>query len=73
MTAAIEHALTPNTISIDAVRHPVLCRIEHWPPRLGMASGPHLPMAQVRTARAADYMSLLAMLVADPPLLGAML
>lgn len=59
VAAAVEQALTLNTISFDAVRHLVLCRIEQRPPRLDMANWPHLPLAQVRTTRAADYMSLL--------------
>ena len=57
VTAAIEDALRLNTISFDAVRHLVLCRIERRPPRLDMANWPHLPLAQVRTTHAADYMS----------------
>lgn len=73
VAAAVEHALTLNTISFDAVRHLVLCRIERRPPRLDMANWPHLPLAQVRTTRAADYMSLLAMTPAEPPLLEAAL
>jgi hypothetical protein len=48
------------TISFDAVRHLLLCRIERRPPRLDMENYPHLPMAQVRTTQAADYMTLLA-------------
>jgi transposase len=59
VTAAIEQALGLNTISFDAVRHLVLCRVERRPPRLDMANWPHLPSAQVRTTRARDYMSLL--------------
>lgn len=59
VTAAVEQALALNTISFDAVRHLVLCRIEHRPPRLDMANWPHLPLARVSTTRAADYMSLL--------------
>jgi len=59
VAAAIEHALTLNAISFDAVRHLVLCRIEHRPPKLDMANWPHLPLAAVRATRAADYMSLL--------------
>jgi hypothetical protein len=47
------------TISFDAVRHLLLCRIERRPPRLDMDNYPHLPPAQVRTTQAADYMSLL--------------
>jgi transposase len=60
LTHAIEDALKLGTISFDAVRHLLLCRIERRPPRLDMENYPHLPMAQVRTTQAADYMSLLA-------------
>ena len=59
VTQAIEDALKLGTISFDAVRHLLLCRIERRPPRLDMENYPHLPMAQVRTTQAADYMSLL--------------
>jgi transposase len=60
VTHAIEDALKLGTISFDAVRHLLLCRIERRPPRLDMENYPHLPMAQVKTTQAADYMSLLA-------------
>jgi hypothetical protein len=60
VTHAIEDALKLGTISFDAVRHLLLCRIERRPPRLDMDNYPHLPMAQVRTTQAADYMTLLA-------------
>ena len=73
VTHAIEDALRLNTISFDAVRHLVLCRIERRPPRLDMANWPHLPLAQVRTTHAADYMSLLYASAAEPPTLEAML
>lgn len=59
VTAAIQEALRLNTISFDAVRHLVLCRIERRPPRLDLANWPHLPAANVRTTRATDYLSLL--------------
>ena len=59
VAAAIEEALKLGAISFDAVRHLLLCRIEHRPPRLDMNNYPHLPVAQVRTTQAADYMSLL--------------
>jgi hypothetical protein len=59
VTHAIEDALMLGTISFDAVRHLLLCRIERRPPRLDMDNYPHLPMAQVRTTQAADYMTLL--------------
>ncbi len=59
VTLAIEDALHLGTISFDAVRHLLLCRIERRPPRLDMENYPHLPLAQVRTTQAADYMTLL--------------
>jgi hypothetical protein len=59
LTPAIEDALRLGTIIFDAVRHLLLCRIERRPPRLDMQNYPHLPLAQVRTTQAADYMSLL--------------
>jgi hypothetical protein len=59
VTHAIEDALKLGTISFDAVRHLLLCRIEHRPPRLDMENYPHLPLAEVRTTQAADYMTLL--------------
>jgi hypothetical protein len=60
VTLAIEDALRLGTISFDAVRHLLLCRVERRPPRLDMENYPHLPLAQVRTTQAADYMTLLA-------------
>ena len=59
VTLAIEDALRLGTISFDAVRHLLLCRIERRPPRLDMENYPHLPLAEVRTTQAADYMTLL--------------
>ena len=56
---AIEDALRLGTISFDAVRHLLLCRIERRPPRLDTENYPHLPMAQVRATQIADYMTLL--------------
>jgi hypothetical protein len=37
--------------------HLLLCRIERRPPRLDMENYPHLPLAQVHTTQAADYMT----------------
>lgn len=56
---AIEDALRLGTISFDAVRHLLLCRIERRPLRLDMQNYPHLPLAQVHTTQANYYMSLL--------------
>ncbi len=60
VTAAVEDALRLGTISSDAVRHLLLCRIERRPPRLDLDNWPHLPMARVQTTQAADYMALLS-------------
>jgi hypothetical protein len=60
VTGAVEDALHLGTISFDAVKHLLLCRIERRPPRLDMQNYPRLPLARVRTTQAADYMSLLA-------------
>jgi hypothetical protein len=73
VTHAVEDAMRWNAISFDAVRHLVLCRIERRPPRLDMANWPHLPPAQVRSTRAADYMSLLSIPATQPPTLEASL
>jgi hypothetical protein len=59
VTLAVEDALLLGTISFDAVRHLLLCRIERRPPRLDMDNYPHLPPTEVRTTQPADYMSLL--------------
>ncbi len=56
---AIEQALHLGTISFDAVKHLLLCRIEQRPPRLDLENYPHLPLAQVRTTQASEYMALL--------------
>ena len=47
------------TISFDAVKHLLLCQIEQRPPRLDLENYPHLPLAQVRTTQASEYMALL--------------
>jgi transposase len=51
VTRAIDDALELGTIGFDAVRHLLLCRVERRPPRL--------PLAEVRSTLASDYMSLL--------------
>ena len=60
VTSAVEDAMRLGAISFDAVRHLLLCRIERRPPRLDLTNWPHLPMANVRTTQAGDYMSLLS-------------
>ncbi len=56
---AINDALRMGTISFDAVKHLLLCRIERRPARLDLDNYPHLPLAQVATTAAADYLALL--------------
>jgi hypothetical protein len=57
---AIEDAVHMGTIGFDAVKHLLLCRIERRPPRLDLENYPHLPLAEVQTTQAADYMTLLS-------------
>jgi transposase len=56
---AIDDALRMGTISFDAVKHLLLCRIEQRPARLDLENYPHLPTAQVATTAASDYLALL--------------
>lgn len=60
LEAGIANALERGTISFDAVKHLVLCRIERRPPRLDMTIYPHLPKAHVAATSATDYMALLS-------------
>jgi transposase len=57
---AIQDALHLGTVSCDAVKHLLLCRIEQRPPRLNLIEYPHLPLAQVRTTQPVDYTALLS-------------
>jgi transposase len=59
VTRAVEDAVRMRAISFDAVKHLLLCRIEQRPPRLDLENYPHLPVAQVATTAAADYLALL--------------
>ena len=56
---AVRDALRLGAIGYDAVKHLVLCRIEHRPPKLDLEVYPFLPRARVATTSAASYMSLL--------------
>ena len=58
--AAIGDAAHLGTLGFDAVKHLLLCRIERRPPRLDLENYPHLPLADVQTTQAADYMTLLS-------------
>ena len=57
---AIKDALHLGAIGYDAVKHLVLCRIEHRPPRLDLDVYPYLPKATVQTTDPGAYMGLLA-------------
>jgi transposase len=57
--SAVAEALRLQAVSLDAVRHLLLCRIEHRPPRLDLTQYPHLPTAQVALTQATDYLALL--------------
>ncbi len=57
---AVKDALRMGAIGYDAVKHLVLCRIEHRPPKLNLDVYPFLPRAQVTTTSPSSYMSLLA-------------
>lgn len=58
--AGIKNALERGVIGFDAVKHLVLCQIEHRPPRLNMTVYPYLPKAHVAATSAGDYMTLLS-------------
>lgn len=55
----ITDALRLCTIGFDAVKHLLLCRIEHRPPRLDLTDYPFLPRARVEISPVSVYMSLL--------------
>jgi len=59
VSLAIDDALRMGTIAFDAVKHLLLCRIERRPARLDLGNYPHLPVTQVATTAAADYLALL--------------
>jgi hypothetical protein len=60
VSLAIDDALRLSAISVDAVKHLLLCRIEQRPARLDLENYPHLPVAQVATTAASDYLTLLS-------------
>ena len=59
VTAAVSQAIAMGAVGFDAVKHLVLCRIEHKPPRLNLEFYPYLPRAEVRATQARTYLSLL--------------
>jgi hypothetical protein len=58
--AGVREAIARGAIGVDAVKHLVLCRIEHRPPRLDLTVYPYLPRASVATTSAKAYLDLLA-------------
>jgi hypothetical protein len=57
--AAVRGAIERGVIGFDAVKHLVLCRIEHRPPRLDLTVYPYLPQTSVATTSARAYLDLL--------------
>ena len=58
--AAVKDAIHLGSLSFDAVKHLVLCRLEGRPPRLDLELYPYLPRVRVSTTSAGDYMTLLS-------------
>ncbi len=58
--SAARDALRLGALSFDAVKHPVLYRLEGQPPRLDLELYPYLPRVRVNTTSARDYMPLLS-------------
>ena len=56
---AVQDAVRLGAIGFDAVKHLVVCRLDHRPARLDLAQYPHLPAAHVATTAATDYLALL--------------
>ena len=60
VAAAVKDAIAWGVIGFDAVKHPLLCRIERRPPRLDLTVYPYLPQANVATTSARTYLDLLS-------------
>jgi len=58
--AGVREAIVRGAIGFDAIKHLVLCRIEHRPPRLDLTVYPYLPQAKVATTSAKAYLALLS-------------
>jgi hypothetical protein len=56
---AASQAISLGAIGFDAVKHLVLCRIEHRPPKLDLDVYPYLPRANVQVTSAQSYLALL--------------
>jgi hypothetical protein len=57
--AAVREALRLGAIGFDAVKHLVLCRLEHRPTKLDLTVYPYLPRVAVATTSAKAYLVLL--------------
>jgi hypothetical protein len=57
--AAVRDALRLGALGFDAVKHLVLCRIEHRPPKLDLTLYPYLPRVAVATTSPKAYLMLL--------------
>ena len=58
VAAAITTALSLSAISFDAVKQLVAARVERRTVKLDLEAYPHLPRAEVKATRAADYLAL---------------
>ncbi len=59
VAAGVRDAIDRGVIGFDAVKHLVLCRIEHRPAKLDMTVYPYLPRASVASTSARAYLDLL--------------
>ena len=51
----LKEALPLNVLSVDAIKHLILCRIESRPPSLNLIDHPNIPEVCVHTTSANDY------------------
>jgi hypothetical protein len=59
VTAGVRDAIERGVIGFDAVKHLLLCRLEHRPAKLDMTVYPYLPRTNVATTTARSYLDLL--------------
>ena len=56
---AIRDALNLGAARLDAIRHLILCRLDHRPAKLDLLDFPHIPAIAVKSTNAKDYSQLL--------------
>ena len=56
---AIKQAINLGALSVDAIKHLILCALEQRPAKLALALYPYLPSARVGATRARSYLQLL--------------